>query len=169
MKSKKIKCFREYKEVKSFEKVKRIVIDYKSAQNLSPNTITNYNKIFASLSTFFDDDVDAFNITYQDARDFITFLQNDKLHYNDKLRNKGELRGIKPSTVNSYIRLCKSIYNVLVELEYIEQNPFSKIKYLKRQNERIKTIPPNDLKKLITSLDKEYYTDFRALLVIHLL
>ncbi|HCT0315796.1 TPA: tyrosine-type recombinase/integrase, partial [Staphylococcus pseudintermedius] len=90
-------------------------------------------------------------------------------HYRDKLREKNEQRGLKPSTINTYIKVCKTIYQTLVDLEYIESNPFAKIKCLKRQNERIKTIPPQDINKLLNSLKKEYYTDFRMFVTVHVL
>lgn len=63
--------------------------------------------------------------------------------------------------------MCKSIYQTLLELNYIQCNPFKDIKCLKRQNERIKTIPPEDINKLLNSLDTNYYTDFRMYVAIH--
>lgn len=38
---------------------------------------------------------------------------------------------------------------------------------MSRQNERIKTIPPADIKKFLESLNTEYFTDFRTYVIIH--
>ncbi|EGQ2764538.1 site-specific integrase, partial [Staphylococcus pseudintermedius] len=102
-------------------------------------------------------------------KEYIKYLKYEHVHYRDKLREKNEQRGLKPSTINTYIKVCKTIYQTLVDLEYIESNPFAKIKCLKRQNERIKTIPPQDINKLLNSLENAYYTDFRMFVTVHVL
>ncbi|PKE22431.1 tyrosine-type recombinase/integrase [Macrococcoides caseolyticum] len=158
---------RKIEKVGDFEKIKSVVLEDKELQNLSRATIINYNKVFTSLSIFFDDIDDPFKITEKQAREYIRYLKNEHVHYKDKLHHKNEIRGLKASTINTYIKLCKSIYQTLVELNYIESNPFKAIKCLKKQNERIKTIPPEDINKLLNSLDKSYYTDFRMFTAIH--
>ncbi|MCE4956737.1 tyrosine-type recombinase/integrase [Macrococcoides caseolyticum] len=152
-----------------FEKIKEIVVEEKMLLNVSNNTLKNYDKVFYALQEYFEDKVNPFELTSKDAKDFVRFLQNDKIHYKDKLRNLNEQRGLKESTINSYIKLAKTIYQTLLEEGYVESNPFRTIKCLKRQNERIKTIPKEDIKKLLTSLDNEYYTDFRMYVAVNVL
>lgn len=158
---------RKIEKVGDFERIKSIVLDDKEMQNLSRATIINYNKVFTSLSIYFDYIDDPLSITEKEARNYIRYLKNEHVHYKDKLHSKNEVRGLKASTINTYIKLCKSIYQTLVDLNYIENNPFRSIKCLKRQNERIKTIPPEDINRLLNSLDKSYYTDFRMFVAVH--
>ncbi|GGA96444.1 hypothetical protein ERX37_03480 [Macrococcus hajekii] len=160
---------RERKNIKygEFEKIKRIVIDEKELQNLSRNTIMNYNKVFTALNDYFSNRINPFEITPKEAKEFVKYLMDSHVHYSDKIHQTGIKRGLKASTINSYIKLCKSIYQTLKDLEYVDNNPFETIKCLKRQNERIKTIPKEEIKKLLDGLDKQYYTDFRMYVAIH--
>ncbi|MDK4070019.1 tyrosine-type recombinase/integrase [Staphylococcus pseudintermedius] len=157
------------KKTDNFETIENIVLQEKEMQNLSHITIMNYQKVFNSLKTFFYDCDNPMNITTPEAKEYIKYLKYEHVHYRDKLREKNEQRGLKPSTINTYIKVCKTIYQTLVDLEYIESNPFAKIKCLKRQNERIKTIPPQDINKLLNSLENAYYTDFRMFVTVHVL
>lgn len=154
---------------KGFEKLHKIVLTNKSMEGLSQNTLKGYGRVITALTSYFGDREDVFNITQQEARDFIRWLQTDKIHYRDKLRNDGIMRGLKPSTINTYLKVCKTFYQVLVDEGYIESNPFSNIKTMKRAQERIKTIPPEDIRKLLDNLNKAYYTEFRLFVAIHVL
>lgn len=151
----------------AFEEIKKIVVEEKELQNFSQSTINNYNKVFSSLSDYFGDSINPFELNELNAKDFIRHLKDSHIHYYDKIHKKGIKRGLKPSTVNSYIKLCKSTYETLLSLGYVKYNPFNNIKYLKRQKEKVKTVPTSDIKKLIESLDKNYYTDFRMYVAIH--
>ncbi|MCT2094927.1 tyrosine-type recombinase/integrase [Staphylococcus epidermidis] len=151
----------------AFDVIRKIVTEEKELQNFSQNTISNYNKVFNSLNDYFGDDINPFELSEQNAKDFVKYLKDSHIHYYDKIHKKGVKRGLKPSTVNSYIKLCKSTYETLLNLGYVKYNPFYNIKCLKRQNEKIKTVPTSDLKKLIENLDKNYYTDFRMYVAIH--
>ncbi len=153
----------------SFSNIQRIVFETKEMENLASKTVKGYGRVFTALNEYFSDDFDAINMTHSDAKDFVRWLQNDKIHYRDKFHKDGIQRGIKPSTINTYLKICKSIYEVLVNEELIETNPFTKIPCMKRRDERIKTIPPEDIRLLLDSLDKHYYTEFRMYVVIHVL
>lgn len=154
---------------KSLNEIRSIVISYKQSQNLSPKTFDVYKRVFKEFDIYFDKNLNLYELKMREASQFIEYLLKDKVYYLDRFHNTGRVRGIKPTTVNTYLKACKSIYQVLVDLEYIESNPFKKIKTVKRQEERIKTIPEDDINKLIDSLDKNYYTDFRMIVIIHVL
>ncbi|MCU7556606.1 tyrosine-type recombinase/integrase [Macrococcus capreoli] len=152
-----------------FSAINDIVIERKEMMNLSHNTLKGYGRVFTSLYEYFGDRPDAMYITHEEARSFIRWLQTDKVHYKDRFHNEGIQRGIKPSTINTYLKLCKTIYNELVLAGYIEINPFEGIPCMKRDKEKIKTIPKEDLRLLIESLNTAYYTEFRLYVAIHVL
>ncbi|MFO3701714.1 site-specific integrase [Staphylococcus felis] len=156
-------------ENKSLNEIRSIVISYKQSQNLSPKTFDVYKRVFKEFDIYFDAHLNLYELKMREASQFIEFLLKDKVYYLDRFHNTGRVRGVKPTTVNTYLKVCKSIYQVLVDLEYIESNPFKKIKTVKRQEEKIKTIPEDDINKLIDSLDKNCYTDFRMIVIIHVL
>lgn len=154
---------------KDFAAVERIVREHKEMANMAHNTVKGYGRVFSALTEYFGKDMDAFNITHGQAKDFVKWLQTDKVHYRDKLNSTGIQRGLRPSTINTYIKLCKSVYAVLECEGHIAANPFENIPTMRRDKERIKTIPPEDIRLLLESLDKHYYTEFRMYVVIHVL
>ncbi|WP_414043052.1 tyrosine-type recombinase/integrase [Macrococcus sp. EM39E] len=154
---------------KGWDRVRKIVINQKVLENCSASTIDGYNRIFTALQEYFGDREDAMNITESEAKNFIRWLNTDKVHYHTRNDEKTKQRGIKASTVNTYLKLCKTIYTILVEQEYISKSPFNKIKYLKRQKETVKTIPLDELKYFLDSLNQTYYTEFRLFVGIHVL
>lgn len=153
----------------SYERLYNMVADYKDMQNVSLNTHKGYKRSIESLREYFGDDYDIFTVTSKDARAYIKWLQTDKIHYRDKLHLEGIQRGLKPSTINTYLKVAKTLYDVLLRLEVVSDNPFKDIPCMKRDNERIKTIPPEDIRLLLESLNKAYYTEFRMYVVIHML
>ncbi|HEC2191029.1 TPA: tyrosine-type recombinase/integrase [Staphylococcus delphini] len=168
MKKKRNKAYQKL-DNPSIEFIKKEVMDYKKSQNLAPKTLGIYKRLFTEFYEFFGKDIGILMINQRQASAFINYLLNDKVYYLDRLNNSDEIRGIQPTTVNTYLKACKSVYQTLIDLEYIEVNPFQKLKTVKRQKERVKTIPEEDIKTLINGLDKEYYTDFRMLVAIHVL
>ncbi|UTH13169.1 tyrosine-type recombinase/integrase [Macrococcus equipercicus] len=152
----------------SYTEAEEIVISAKSVMNLSEATMTSYHKAFVSMRKYFNDK-DIFTITKSDAEDYVRYLLYDYKHYTDRKNKKGSKIGLAPSSVNTYIRLSKAIFNTLVECEYIDNNPFKHISLVKKQNERVKTVSKEDINKLLNGLEKNYYTEFRAYVIIHVL
>ena len=67
--------------------------------------------------------------------------------------------------------MCKGIYTVLIELGYLteEHDVFRSIEQLKYQKKKPKVIKASELKKLVKTLDKRYYTDLRLLTGIYVM
>lgn len=61
-------------------------------------------------------------------------------------------RGWKPVSINIHIRHLKAAFNKAVEWDYLEKNPFSKIKPLKFEKKPPKFLTKEDIKKEGTSL-----------------
>jgi integrase/recombinase XerC len=60
---------------------------------------------------------------------------------------------IQKSSVNSYLRPLKTIFNYLVENEIIEDNPFGKIKLLKTQKKLVSYLSEDEINIMIKSCD----------------
>lgn len=152
----------------SYAEAEEIVISAKRVMNLSEVTMLSYHKAFVSMRKYFKAK-DIVTITKSDAEDYVSYLLYDYKHYTDRQNEKGSKIGLAPSSVNTYIRLCKTIFSTLVECEYMDDNPFKHISLVKKQNERVKTVSKEDINKLLNGLDKNYYTEFRAYVIIHVL
>lgn len=148
----------------SFDEIEEIIIDIKKTMNLSEKTISGYHKAFISLNKYFKD-INPLELTKIEAEGYIRYLLYDYEHFTDRKNNIGKKIGLAPSSVNTYLRLCKSIYNTLREYEYTNHNPFAHIKNVKQQNKHIKTVDKEDINRLLNNLDKSYYTDFRMYVI----
>src|SRR5699024_3034836 len=129
----------------------------------------NYIKVKNELIYYFDD-CEVKTLTKEDAYDFLDYLLNDKVHYRGDPRRSDKV-GLAPRSVNSYLAMCKGMYTVLLELGYIEHrnDVFRNIEQLKYQKKKPKVIKPTELKKLVKSLDKRYYTDLRLLTCVYVM
>ncbi|WP_414046085.1 tyrosine-type recombinase/integrase [Macrococcus equi] len=165
MVKRKISTRKVIRNKQSFDEVENIIIDIKKTSNLSEKTINSYQKAFISLNKYFKK-IDPLKLTKLEAEKYIRYLLYDYQHYTDRKNNKGKKVGLAPSSVNTYLRLCKSIYNTLREYGFINHNPFAHIKTVKIQNKRVKTVDKDDINKLLNNLDKNYYTDFRTYVII---
>ncbi len=57
-----------------FERFKEIVVNEKKLLNLSRNTLKNYNKVFNALNDYFNNKVSQFDLTAQQAEEFVRYL-----------------------------------------------------------------------------------------------
>jgi len=63
------------------------------------------------------------------------------------------LKDIKPSTVNRYIALLKSMFNRAIEWEFQDFNPSIKIKKFKENNESPRSLCKEEIERLYAQLD----------------
>lgn len=152
----------------TFSDAKKIVYEHKKLTQ-SKVTADNYVKAMNELIYYFDN-CEVRTLTKEDAYDFLDYLLNDKVHYRGDPRRSDKI-GLAPRSVNSYLAMCKGMYTVLIELGYLkeEHDVFRSIEQLKYQKKKPKIIKPAELKKLVKSLDKRYYTDLRLLTCIYVM
>ncbi|HEC2176791.1 TPA: tyrosine-type recombinase/integrase [Staphylococcus delphini] len=152
----------------SFDELEDIILTIKKAQNLSRHTIVRYKTVIKILRTCFINK-NAFELTYDDANYFVSYLLNEHVYYLNRFERKKKRVGLSAKSVNTYIKACKSIYNELMEYNHAQYNPFEKIKGIKEQEKKLKTINTEDLRTLINNLDTRYYTELRSYALILLL
>ncbi|HEC2146503.1 TPA: tyrosine-type recombinase/integrase [Staphylococcus delphini] len=152
----------------SFDELEDIILTIKKAQNLSRHTIVRYKTVIKILKTCFINK-NAFELTYDDANYFVSYLLNEHVYYLNRFERKKKRVGLSAKSVNTYIKACKSIYNELMEYNHAQYNPFEKIKGIKEQEKKLKTINTEDLRTLINNLDTRYYTELRSYALILLL
>ena len=63
----------------------------------------------------------------------------------------------------------KSCSNYLFEDEYIEKNPFAKVKQIKTDKVIIETFEVEEVKRMLNQFNKKVYTEFRDALLIQIL
>ncbi|UBH14417.1 tyrosine-type recombinase/integrase [Macrococcus armenti] len=152
----------------SFDELEEIVMRIKKAENLSVHTIVRYKNMLNILRRYFISK-NAFEITEKEAQEFVLYMLNEHVYYLNRFERKQKRVGLSAKSVNTYIKCCKSIYNTLIEYEYISYNPFEKGKKVKSQEKKLKTINRNDLNTILKNLDRRYYTELRSYAIMLLL
>lgn len=73
------------------------------------------------------------------------------------------------TSANSDLRMTKTAFTTLINEGHLEENPFSAMKNIKMQKKQIDTLSDNELTQLLNSLDKSWFADFHAYVLIHVL
>lgn len=105
-------------------------IDEMKIENKSKNTIRSYE---ASIGEFLDYVQKSFSVDRFDIEHIRKITKKDILAYRNFLVGKQGENGKKlsPASVNTKMRPLSKFFNWLLELEYINSNPYTKIKAVK--------------------------------------
>jgi integrase len=66
---------------------------------------------------------------------------------------------LDPNTVNIRLKKLKRAFNVAVDWELLEKNPFEKISFLKVAHKTIQYLPPEDFEKLVSVITEAQFKD----------
>jgi integrase len=66
---------------------------------------------------------------------------------------------LDPNTVNIRLKKLKRAFNVAVDWELLEKNPFEKISFLKVAHKAIQFLPPEDFEKLVSVITEDQFKD----------
>lgn len=153
----------------TIEKARDIVIRIKQIEGLSVHSISNYTKIFNDFERFFNKRKYINNLTIDDARAFIEWQLHDKIQFKKARFRKDKKKGVSISSANTYLQYGKAVFSVLLQEGLVNENIFESMKNIKKQEKQIDTLTPQEIKKILNSLDKNWYADFRAYVLIHTL
>ena len=166
----------------SFEyQIDEFMVDCRCRQ-LRPKSINSYEQ---ALRLFERWCIEQMNVSTVDAvtesviRHYINDLQergkysfycNDtakKANYPERRRDFR--KPLNVSTINNYIRNLRVFFNWLERDYLIKKNPMKKIRQIKANRKAKEYISDEDFKKLVSKLDKSYYSEHRDLAMIHLM
>ena len=99
-----------------------------------------------------------------------TFYTNDESKgLNFPERRRDFRQPISPVSINNYIRNIRVFFNWLERDYTIRKNPMKKIRQLKVNRKAKEYISDEDFKKLISHLDKSYFSEHRDYAMIYLM
>lgn len=153
----------------TIDDARNIVLKIKQLEGLSANTILNYEKLFNDFDRFYGDKTDIASLTKDDAREFIYWQLNEKVQFLKHKYRKNKPKGVSVSTLNTYLNYAKASFTVLVSEEIVEENIFDEINNIKAKQKKIDTLQVAEITKLLRSLDKGWYSEFRMYVLIHTL
>lgn len=156
-----------HNKVTTIDDARNIVIKIKELEGLSPSSIHNYEKLFNDFDRYFGEKTDIASLTVENARDFVYWQLNSKLQFAMSKRRKNKKKGVSKRTANIYLTYAKSTFSILIKEKIVSENIFDSIGSIKYKEKKIETLTPCDIKKLLRSLDKSLYSEFRMYVLIH--
>lgn len=131
---------------------------YQETKNLTENSVDWYKTMLDKFIIYCKENkISIINMTVPQARGYVHWLQNSK----NKLGKK-----YADNTINGFIRTVKVMFNYFMEDEYIEKNPFAKVRQIKTDKVIIESFEPEEVKKMLTQFNKSLFTDHRDYLLI---
>lgn len=140
-----------YEKSFSFSKSVEKFISYKKAIGIGERTELDYKRLFKNMTAQLKKD----ELYYDTFRDFIQNFMASKA-------------GKAPATYNVPLGYIISFCNWAVDVEgFLPENPVKALKLKKRRdNGRVRTIQPDDIKKVLSVLNLNTYTGFRDYTII---
>jgi len=162
------KTKRAKKKIYTIDDARNLVIKIKEIENVSKNTLDNYEKFWNDMDRFFDEKMNVADLTIDDARDFIHWQLHVKTPFKKANRYNPKVKGVSVSSVNTYLSLGKGAFKVLQD-ERVTNNIFAGISKLKEDEKQIEVLTIDEIKHFFKSLDKSIFTEFRCYVCCHMM
>lgn len=150
----------------TIDDARNIVIKIKQLEGVSVNTIHNYEKLFNDFDRYFGEKTDISSLTREDARNFIYWQLNEKVQFLKHKHRKNKPKGVSASSANNYINYAKASFTVLCNEEIVEENIFLDVNRIKEKEKKVETLAIPEINKLLRSLNKGLYSEFRLYTLI---
>jgi len=134
----------------------------------SSNTIRIYTTAVSILHRFLERkgySTDVASITTEQLREFIGYLQNTKAFMEHPFTGP-QKKGLTGHTVNCYLRAIRAFWTWLATEEFIEINPFNRIKVPKAPKKVIIPFCEEQIRSLFSVIDTRSPTGFRDWVII---
>jgi integrase/recombinase XerD len=94
---------------------------------------------------------------------------NEKTQYLNQPTWKNKKKGVSVNTANMYLNFAKGVFRVLKDENIVEENIFQNIRRIKDSEKKIETLTPQEISRLLRSLDLKLYAEFRTYVMIHVI
>ncbi|AJH67880.1 MULTISPECIES: tyrosine-type recombinase/integrase [Bacillus cereus group] len=161
-------------ETYTFQELFNIYMFAKEAEGLVRKTLENKKGYFLVFHRYLEEhheDVTPNTLDTNTIREFLYYLKNDHVKHknNHCVKEKYKSVGVSVSYINTIMKHMRAFYNFLVEEEYVQLNPFTKIKSLKEVQDNIEALSVDQLKTLLKQPNQRTYAGFRDYVLMMLL
>ncbi len=116
-------------------------ISTSKTDNKSPQTILRYEKVFKPFLAYFGEE-----------RSLSTI---NSIAIEEYKAERSEVDKVKPISVNTELRHLKALFSWAVKLEYIAKTPFSGVKMLMVDDNKVRFLSKKEIKKLYKVIKKQ--------------
>lgn len=134
----------------------------------SPNTIRIYTTALSILQRFLERkgySTDVSIVGHKEIREFIGYLQNTKAFMEHPFTGP-QKNGLTGHTINCYLRAIRAFWGWLLSEEYIEVNPFDRVKVPKPPKKVIMPFSEEQIRSLLGVIDTKSPMGFRDWTII---
>ncbi|OAK33676.1 tyrosine-type recombinase/integrase [Bacillus wiedmannii] len=161
-------------ETYTFQELFNIYMFAKEAEGLVRKTLENKKGYFLVFHRYLEEhhkDVTPNTLDTNTIREFLYYLKNDHVKHknNHCVKEKYKSVGVSVSYINTIMKHMRAFYNFLVEEDYVQLNPFTKIKSLKETQDNIEALSVDQLKTLLKQPNLRTYAGFRDYVLMMLL
>lgn len=154
------------------EELFSVYIYAKEAEGLAKSTLTNkryYFKVFNEILQQHEISL-VEDVTTNVIRELISYLRNDYIKHknNHCVKDEYKTKGVSVAYINSVLQHMRAFFNFLVDEEYTDTNPFTKIKQLKNTSE-IESLSMEEMQLLLKQPNQRTYAGFRDYVMMFLL
>ncbi|AMR05743.1 tyrosine-type recombinase/integrase [Bacillus thuringiensis] len=158
----------------TFQELFNIYMFAKETEGLARRTLENKKGYFLVFHRYLEEhheDVTPNTLDTNTILEFLYYLKNDHVKHkiNHCVKEKYKSVGVSVSYINTIMKHMRAFYNFLVEVEYIQLNPFTKIKSLKEAQDNIEALSVDQLKTLLKQPNQRTYAGFRDYVLMMLL
>jgi integrase/recombinase XerD len=153
----------------TIDDARNFVLKVKKLEGCTESTLRNYEKVFNDFDRFFGEKTNIKTLTVDDARNFMYWQLNEKTQYLNQPTWKNKKKGVSVNTANMCLNFAKGVFRVLKDENIVEENIFQNIRRIKDSEKKIETLTPQEISRLLRSLDLKLYAEFRTYVMIHVL
>jgi len=141
------------------------------AEGKSPKTVDGYNQILKAFSDYLKTKHVRSDLSFMDVtvvREYILYLKQ-RPNLNKHRNNPQKQALLSPTTIQDHVRTLKAFASWLFYERYTDLNRLQTLKVPKAPVKIIDPLKPEEIRKIIATLDKKSYTGSRNLALLNLL
>lgn len=139
-------------------------VKIKVSEGIAVKTIKQYETNFKQFCDYVEQRGGNYHVkavTVDFVRDWLTYMQQEHVQFRKISYRRTKSVGLKPATINTRLKTLKVMFNTLHSNLIIKNNPLLKVSNVQQPEELIEVLSDTELTRLLSAMEKTYYTSFR--------
>lgn len=139
-------------------------VKIKVSEGIAIRTIKQYETNFTQFCDYIETHGGNYGvqaITADFVREWLTHMQQEHVQFRKIAHRKTKSVGLKPATINTRLKTLKVMFNTLHTNLLVKSNPLAKVSNVQQPEELIEVLSDTEITRILSVMDKTYYTSFR--------